>query len=106
MSSYSPIKKKSFDASEIDLSDDDLGSVPEYHPIAIRPRVGRIRELLEVRDSVILNEVVISCQDSFNYGMKKKTVEIESIGVDMKMLMTMVTHMNLLYVEEISMAQW
>ena len=44
MSSYSPIKKKSFSASEIDLSDDDLGSVPEYHPIAIRPRVVRIHD--------------------------------------------------------------
>ena len=42
MSSLSPIKKKSFDVSEIEgLSEDD--SVPEYHPIAKRPRVGKLR---------------------------------------------------------------
>ena len=52
MSSYSPIKKKSFDASEIDLSDDDLGSVPEYHPIerVVKPRIGRLRDRVGVKE--------------------------------------------------------
>ena len=51
MSSLSPIKKKSYTASEIEaLSDDD--SIPEYHPIEKmrKERVGQLRDRVGVKE--------------------------------------------------------